>query len=127
MVYAGGTMARKTAINITIDADLLRRIDDAAEKRGDSRSAIMERFCRNEIEQEEAFLREMENPVYRAIYDAMSRRPEVIRAMCAAAGQYIDLAEAQAKAERLKEQTKRGKARRHNKGGEADGVHPKPA
>lgn len=127
MVYAGSTMARKTAINITIDADLLKRIDDAADKRGDSRSAIIERFCRNEIGQEEEFLHELESPVFRAIYDAMSKRPEIIRAISAVMGEHIDLTAARAKAERLREQTRRGKARQHNKGGEADGVHPKPA
>lgn len=120
-------MARKTAINITIDADLLKRIDDAAEKRGDSRSAVIERFCRNEIAQEEEFLHELESPVFRAIYDAMSKRPEVIRAISAVMGEHIDLAEAKAKAERLREQTRRGKAREHRKGEAGDGVHLKPA
>ena len=55
----------KSRITITIDADLLDRIEAICKERGEPRSALIERVLGNEIVSEERFLAGREIPQIR--------------------------------------------------------------
>ncbi len=68
-------MARKTPISITIDSELLERIDRYASASDESRSTVIERMCRNDIAEQEEFLGDMESPTMRMLYKAVASKP----------------------------------------------------
>lgn len=53
----------KKAVTVTLSEDLLDRIDTVAESRGESRSGVVERLCRNGIDSEERFARLLGHPL----------------------------------------------------------------
>lgn len=67
----------KAKIGISIDPQLLGRIDAVCEARGEPRSAFIERVLVNEIAGEEEFVQDMENPFTRAVARAMTASPKV--------------------------------------------------
>jgi hypothetical protein len=115
-------MTRKVQMNVSIDADLLERIDRVAAKRHETRSAVIDRFCRNQIDDDEQFLAELEQPVVRALYSVMAK-PEVLRVVAALVGDKLTGKDVEAKVERMKRQLKLGKERglRRRRSGTAEG------
>ena len=75
----GITMPR-TQISIKLDEDLLSRIDDLAEAKGISRTAVIETAINNDLPEQESFQRSLENPVLRALHKQMSK-PAFLRAI----------------------------------------------
>jgi hypothetical protein len=69
----------KDRITITVDADLLRRIDAVAGKRNEARSAMIERLLAQAIKEEEQFIADMENPVMRALARIIAETPGVAK------------------------------------------------
>ena len=66
----------KTAV--AIDAELSRRIDRVCEQRDENRSNVVERMLRNAIDDEEAFVRRMEQPLVRTFVEMMSKHPSLL-------------------------------------------------
>jgi len=79
----------KPKISISLDADLLRRIDAACEARNEARSAFIERVLENEIEGEETFVRDMESPIWRGLITALAKSPSVTMAIAKVVGEEL--------------------------------------
>lgn len=71
-------MRYKERITITVDPDILTRLDALAEARGENRSAVVERMLRVRLEDEEQFVADMENPLKRAVIKALTVNPAVL-------------------------------------------------
>jgi len=76
----------KERITVTLDGDLLARVDQVAEARDDSRSAMIERMLSNQIEFEEGFVKKMENPIVRNLAKLLTSSPALLDAIAVAAG-----------------------------------------
>ena len=72
---------KREKIAISIDRRLLERVDGVAESRAESRSGVIERMLLNEIDEEEGFLRKMENPVTRILFEKLMSSPRLIQAI----------------------------------------------
>ena len=57
-------MTRKP-ISITIDPDLLQRLDQVAERLGETRTAVIERAIRNDLKSQEEYLDSLSTPIGR--------------------------------------------------------------
>ena len=79
----------RSQISIKLDSDLLDRIDDLASDVGVTRTAIIEKCLENELPNQEALYRSMENPVIRFLHKQLTR-PEVLAAMVKIADGTID-------------------------------------
>lgn len=83
-------MARtKVAIGVTIDEELLKRLDEIFAKRDENRSAGIERILRNAIEDEAAYLDTMEQPMPRLFIETMSKSPAFIKALGALLAEHV--------------------------------------
>lgn len=76
----------KAKISISLDADLLRRLDAVCEAKGEERSPTIERMLRLAIQEQEEFIRDMEDPVMRTIHSVMMRSPAVMKTIVMALG-----------------------------------------
>jgi hypothetical protein len=65
-------MDNKVRISMTIDPKILKRIDAVCDAREEPRSAYIERVLKHSLREEEAYLEEMESPLWRGIYKALS-------------------------------------------------------
>jgi len=74
----------KEKIGISIDADLLARIDAVCEARNEARSAWFERIASKEIKEEESFVTDMENPLIRGFARVLVSHPKLLKAMATA-------------------------------------------
>ncbi len=70
-------MAR-TQISIKLDEHLLARVDRLADDVGSTRTAVIEQAIKNDLPEQEAFHRSLENPVVRAIHERITS-PSVLR------------------------------------------------
>lgn len=104
-------------VTVTLDASLLRRIDRVAEARGEARSAVVERMVANEIGEEERFMRLMENPATRLIFQTLMSNPRIVESIAVLVGDKLDPEDAERMAKVIREQTKRGRERRGKKHG----------
>ncbi len=102
----------KERITVTVDADLLRRLDAVAAARGDSRSAVLERLLGNAIGEDEVFLKAMENPITRAVAQAVTSSPALIESIARLVGEQMSTGDAEEIREVMAEQAKRGAGRR---------------
>lgn len=68
----------KKILSISIDPDLLDRIDALCRLEGKSRSAYVERYLRNSVEGKESVLADMESPFNRAIFETLVKTPKPI-------------------------------------------------
>lgn len=110
---------------MTIEPELLRRIDAVCEARGEPRSAYIARALRSSIAEEEKFLREMESPVWRALYATLANSPGILSAVASLVNEELtDEMRAEIK-EGLAEQGKRGRER--VKGRKGNSLAPKTA
>ncbi len=70
----------KTQISIKLDADLLDRIDLLAADIGSNRTAVIEQAIKNDLPEQEAFHKSLENPLVRAIHERITT-PAILRAI----------------------------------------------
>lgn len=69
------------ATSVRIRSDLLDRIDEVAAKREESRNDTICRMLRNEIDEEEAFIGHMTNPLLRAMMLKFCESPRMMKAV----------------------------------------------
>lgn len=69
----------KRPISISIETDLLDRVDRLAELRGDTRTAVIERAIRNDIAEQEEFIESLANPVVRGVHKTLTSSPTLLR------------------------------------------------
>lgn len=101
----------KSKVAITIDPDLLQRIDAVADLRGQSRSSVIERIIRNEIEAEEEFVEDMDSPVMQTILGVILNTPGVTETIARVVGNNMNKEQLAEMKKGLKEQVARGKER----------------
>ena len=75
------TMAR-AQISIKLDEELLARVDQLAEDASVTRTAVIEQAIANDLPEQEAFYRSLENPVIRAIHKKITT-PGMLRVLAA--------------------------------------------
>lgn len=114
------TLGRKERITVTIDAGVLERVDAAAASRGESRSAVIERLVRNDIEREEDFLKNLESPVKRAILRAMTSSPRLVEMLAVIVGDQLETGDAERISRTVKEQAERARERQLWKNGSVE-------
>lgn len=68
----------RTQISIKLEDGLLERIDQLAESVGVTRTAVIEKALKDDLPQQEAFHRSLENPVIRAIHAKLTS-PTMLR------------------------------------------------
>lgn len=76
----------KERITITLDAELLRRIDVVCADRHEPRSSYIERLLKDSMKEVESFRQDLENPVFRGIAKALVSTPGVLTAIAKLAG-----------------------------------------
>lgn len=101
----------KDKFAISMDVALRERIEAVAEARGEGRSTVIERLCRNSIEDEEAFLWATEYEPTRWVMEKMANNPAFARSLAKLVGQHLSSDELG----KLGEQTERGRQRRQSK------------
>ena len=101
-------------ISISIDPELLERIDRVAEARGESRSATIEAVLKGGVETQEEFLRDLENPIWRAVYGTVLK-PSVAMAIAKVVGEGLSPKEAAEMHERVTRLSSRAKERQNAK------------
>jgi len=70
----------RTQISIKLDQDLLTRVDELAEAVGSNRTAVIEQAVKNDLPEQEAFYKSLENPAIRTLHKQLSN-PRVLRAI----------------------------------------------
>ena len=76
-------MSRKKQITLTVDEDLVDRVDELARDEGTSRSAVIGRVLRAGLPGEEWFHRTLENPLVRALHERLTSSPGILKALAA--------------------------------------------
>lgn len=84
-------MAR-TQISIKLDEDLLVRVDKLAADVGSNRTAVIEQAIKNDLPEQEAFHKSLENPVMRAIHERITS-PSMLRLLAKLASEEVSEAE----------------------------------
>jgi predicted transcriptional regulator len=67
----------KALISVRVDEDLLRQIDEIAEKEGVTRTEIIETALLNGVNNERQFVENLEKPLQRMVMKFMTSRPLV--------------------------------------------------
>lgn len=101
----------KDKISISIDPDLLRRVDAVCAAREETRSSMIERVLKNEIAGEEQFLKDMENPINRAIMSTIINTPGLLAAVARLVNEHLEAGDLDHMREKLPQQMERGKRR----------------
>lgn len=99
----------RTQISIKLDEALLVRVDQLAEAAGTNRTAVIEQAVKNDLPEQEAFQRSLENPAVRAIHEQITR-PAVLQLLARLANERMsdeELAEVLQKAPRQREAAER--------------------
>jgi|GEM_PF-1748429 len=105
----------KSKIAISIDAELLRRLDEVCHARQQSRSKIINRILIEQIDEEESFVRGLENPAVRAVMSVMINTPGVVESMAKLVGEKMSSDDIDEMREGFKKQADLGKKRRGSK------------
>jgi hypothetical protein len=79
-------MPAKDRISLTIDPDILARIDKVATARGESRSATAERILRNGVEDEEEMLGSLGQGIEGRIIAHLLKSPRTLRKLAEVVG-----------------------------------------
>ena len=79
----------KQIISSAIENELLERLDAVAEKRGETRSAVVERMLRNTIDEEEEFIGDMESSFWRNMMKGLIKSPLAAKALAAVAREQL--------------------------------------
>jgi len=104
----------KARISMTIDPKLLRRIDAVCESRNEPRSSMIERILESEMNEEEQFVEDMENPVLRALARIIADTPGVTKFLASLGGMDTGLANIENLKSKMREQI--GKEQERQKG-----------
>ena len=80
-------MAAKRVFSISLDADLITRLDDLADARGTSRSALIETYIRDSIGEDETVVNVLTDPVLVAAFAKAFASRDVMARMAQAIGQ----------------------------------------
>jgi hypothetical protein len=112
-------MANKERITITIDPDVLRRLDKVSDTRGEPRAAMIERILRNNIDGEESMMRDMENPVWRSLISTLLASESVVKAIATIAGENMPPERIREVQAGIKVQAERGRQRQAAKRGKS--------
>jgi len=109
--YLSYMSINKEKIGISIDADLLSRIDEVCEARNEARSAWFERIAKRVIEDEEQFIGDMESPLYRGVARALAAHPSILTIFANLSMETLTPEERQRMVRELEKQSKRGAER----------------
>jgi hypothetical protein len=90
----------KAKFSISMDEELVERIDRIAQARDEGRATVIERMARNGIADEERFLGLMDDPVAGALLSRLLESPRLMRGIAAMVAE--DLGEDEAAAIREK-------------------------
>lgn len=82
-------MARKHRLTVSIDGDVIARVDRLAKAERRSRSATMEALLKDGLDQTEATVHAFANPVLRDAFIKAFAQPEVVRQFAAVMGQEV--------------------------------------
>lgn len=125
---------RKQQLSITLDADLVKRLDAVCEATNVNRSALIETMVEKGIRERETFVQDMENPVLRSLARVMASSPKVVEGILGVLGEELDDGDRRWLKEGLSEQAARGKQRAarkkasgpasKRKGGRNEGTQP---
>ena len=113
----------RTQISIKLDQDLLARVDQLAEAAGTNRTAVIEQAIKNDLPEQEAFQRSLENPAIRAIHKQITR-PGMLQLIAKLANEQLseeELSQLVEKAPRQREAAERRVAERKGKNRKPDG------
>jgi len=105
----------KARISMTIDPKLLRRIDAVCESRNEPRSSMIERILENEMDEEEQFVKDMENPVLRALARIIADTPGVTKFLASLGGMDTGLDNIENLKSKMREQIGKGQERQKGK------------
>lgn len=76
----------KERITVTIDVELLAKVDGLAERRGETRSALVERVVGYAIDEYDEEMQRLESPLNQILVRAITKSPEALRLMARAVG-----------------------------------------
>ena len=107
----------KHKFSISMDVELVKRIDAVAEARGEGRATVIERMCRNDIDEEEKFLKQFDNRGYRAVYDLLATHPRLIQRIATLVGEELSDEDREHAVEVLKKRSRAAKERKQTKRG----------
>lgn len=110
----------KERITITMAPHLVARIDEACERRGESRSACIERVMAFALDELEDQLRRLESPVTQMFARAIASSPELFAAMAKVAGAGLSKEELSEVQGRLKQDIEWASERKKAKKGKKD-------
>ena len=116
----------KVRVTITIDPKLLERVDTVCEAIHSKRSTIMELMIEQGIAEREKWVRDMENPILRAIARGLTKSPNVVEAVAKLVGEEFTERDRKWFREGLKEQIELGKERAEAKKGKRSLPGPLP-
>ena len=85
----GKKKRRRLVIAVTVDPELLLRLDAVAEALSLNRSQMLEQLVRDGIEEQETYARALSNPLIAKAFGAAITQPGVLRAMAAAMGEEL--------------------------------------
>ncbi|MFA9480470.1 ribbon-helix-helix protein, CopG family [Phycisphaerales bacterium AB-hyl4] len=103
----------KDKFSISMDPELVQRLDAIAEARDEARSTLIERIVRHGVADEEKFLSDMESPVNRVIAQLLTESPKITMALARLVGEQLTEEEVG----KLRVEAERGKARQKKKRG----------
>lgn len=106
----------RTQISIKLEDDLLERIDRLAAAVGSTRTAVIEKAVQNDLPQQEAFHKSLENPVVRAIHERITS-PGVLRLLARLADESMTDDEINAIIDRAPAQREAAKQRKADRSG----------
>ena len=104
-------MKKKEIMSVSVSPELRDALDEVAEARGVSRSALVERLLQRAVEEERKYVRLLENPVFQVLGLAMGRIPGVLEFMNGLAGEEHSKEEIEEMRALLEEQVRRAKER----------------
>lgn len=105
----------KARISMTIDPDLLGRIDEVCLRRRESRSAMIERVMAYALEEHEEHLKSLENPLTQALVRGLTRSPEVLGMLAKLVGESMSQEELSALRTRALSDVEEAAVRRERK------------
>lgn len=107
-------MANKIRITVTVDPDLIERIDQVCEHLDESRSHFIERALHSTVDEEERWSEQMESPVLRTIYSKLAN-PAALRMMARIVGESLTDEEIEAVQHRGRKAKEIGKKKKRSK------------
>lgn len=121
----------KVKISVAIHPKLLERVDAVAEARGQSRSEVIDRILGNGIKSEEATVKDMEDPIQRAIISLLFNSPTVISGLAKLVGRNLTPEQIEETKQNMNKGIQRAKerqaAKRRKQGETQQGGLPKEA